>query len=345
MRLHPMFAAFIAFGLSLAGVNAEAQNAEKKDGKKGGERLSEKKVGLPERSPAMLAKKFESGTATDILIAKRDMLRWGKKEAGPALGIMLRSKKAQVRQGSLDLLTKMGGSDAAEQALMTLFESDGGEGLNSRDHNRQRREAARILGLMRSEQGLTSLLKALNNENWLRIRESARLALGLYGEKSLDTIIAYYEDAQAKKLDGVMARLLLVLGKIGGEKARLKLLEALQVEDHKYAVSMRHHAAIGLGTLADITTIDGLVERLSKEDDHYVQKYIARALVDITGQNFTPAPGQWRNWWRQVREEVLNKDKREREALKAVEVPLPMIPRRRKVKGPEKTAPEKAKNN
>ena len=48
-----------------------------------------------------------------------------------------------------------------------------------------------------------------------------------------------------------------------------------------------------------------VVDQLEVETDHYVQKYIVRALVSLTKQTFPVNPRIWRAWWERSRVEFL----------------------------------------
>lgn len=341
----------VLLSLVLLSTPSDAQDKSKTGGKK---KLLEKDIGVALRAPDKLAevieKAYESDAnnpdldkpgETDVVIAKRDLWRWGAK-SGKALSRLLASQSPQVRDCALELLEKLNGSGDAEDNLIALFKSEKGFGLNFRNHNTQRRKAARVLGLMNSSKALPTLLQALNDRSWLRIREGARLALGLYSFQIADDLIAHYKDAEKKQLDGVMVRVLLVLGRVGGEKAEGVLVEALEYENENYGVNIRNHAAIGLGSLRKKTSVDALVSRLSRERDHYVQKYITRSLQLITEKDFSREPSRWKNWWRQARTEFLAGDKKKDDLLKGLEIPLPKIPKRpKRTKKAEKKPAEK----
>lgn len=344
---------FSAVLLCLAFLSTPSE-ASPPDNPKGGKKklLREKNIGIPKRAPSDLADIIERAYQsdannpdldkpgeTDVVIAKRDLWRWGGK-SGKALSRLLASKSPDVRDCALELLEKLKGNPDAEDNLIALFQSEKGIGLNFRNHNTQRRQAARVLGLMNSSKALPILLEALNDKSWLRIREGARLALGLYSFQIADDLITHYKDAEKKQLDGVMVRVLLVLGRVGGEKAEKVLVTALDYENDNYGVNIRNHAAIGLGYLRKKSSVDALIDRLGRESDHYVQKYITRSLQLITEKDFARDPARWKNWWRQARTEFLEGDKKKDDLLKGLEIPLPKIPKRKPRK---KTNPDSEK--
>ncbi|MDF1664412.1 MAG: HEAT repeat domain-containing protein [Planctomycetota bacterium] len=346
----------VLLSLVLVSTPSDAQTPPDKTKTGGKKKLLEKPIGLALRAPAKLAEVIENAYQsdannpnldkpgeTDVVIAKRDLWRWGAK-SGKALSRLLASPSPDVRDCALEILQKLRGSPEAEDNLIALFQSEKGAGLNFRNHNTQRRQAARVLGLMNSSKALTTLLQALNDKSWLRIREGARLALGLYNAEISDDLIAHYQDAEKKQLDGVMVRVLLVLGQVGGDKAEKILVEALEYENENYGINIRNHAAIGLGSLRKKSSVDALVNRLGRERDHYVQKYITRSLQIITEKDFSREPSRWKNWWRQAREDFLTGDKKKEDLLKGLEIPLPKIPKRPKKtsKEPEKKPAEKA---
>jgi hypothetical protein len=313
--------------------------AQAKGEKKG--RLKPEDIGEPKLSPEQLADfidivcnpkraNLQNLSETDVLIAKKDLQRWGQK-AGPALNQLLSSKCYRSRAYALVLIGKLKNCQVAEQNLIKLFQSETVAAATNSEHTSQRREAAEILGIMRSKAALPVLLKALNDQSWLRIREGARLALGFYGRSALPDIINHYREAQKKNLDGVMVRVLLVLGQIGGDKAKKTLLEALDQSEGKHAISVRHHAANALGTLNDKTTVDALIKRLIKERDHYVQKSIVRSLTLITKKTFSPEAWRWENWWKQARGDFL---KTKKTKLTGFEIPVPKVPKRKPSKKP-----------
>lgn len=286
-------------------------------------------IGLLKRSPETLCTVLESSGETDILLARRELERWGKK-AGPALADLLgRTKRNLALTNALELLIDMGGHPDAEDPLIALFtrKIKGSEVTASVEE--VHRLSARCLGVMRSEKALPVLINSLEHPEWVVISEAARVGLGLYGPEHVSTVVKTYRKLLASGADasedGIIFRSLLAIGVMGGSEARRVLLEALTEESRPDAVALRHHAAIGLASLKDRSTVEVLVKRLEKEPDHYVQKYIARALQSVTGVDLPPDPIRWMGWWRRNSKdyETSSSDS----GLGDISVPVPKLPK------------------
>lgn len=263
---------------------------------------------------------------------RRDLLRLGEK-ALPGYTELAASKNRKAQRFAIAQIVELGGHPPADNTLINVFTDDDAKDIKPELRVEIQGLAARALGKSKCKQAMPLLLEALNRRDWLEISESARAALVDYGEAAVKPLIGYYRQALQSggdtKQDGVIYRALLALGEIGGDKARVILLEALDTREGRNALALRHHAAIGLGALADPKTVEPLIICMEKEKDFYVQKYIGRTLRAITKEKLPDTPQRWRNWWRREGKAWLNQGKKEAEPF---ELELPPMPKIRKGK-------------
>lgn len=159
--------------------------------------------------------------------------------------------------------------------------------------------AADALGATRAEQAAPDLIEALNGKESLRRSEAARRALVTIGEPALEALLARYRaEVKGRKPQGLIYRALLIMGEIKTDAARAELVRALKTEGRSdFAISLRHHAAIGLGMTGEPKVIPQLVEALERERDFLIAKYITRSLTWLTEETFPPDAVAWRAWW------------------------------------------------
>lgn len=137
-------------------------------------------------------------------------------------------------------------------------------------HEHRRVQAARGLGISRSELGVTDLVSALNDSSQ-SVREEAARALGEIGAKeSVEPLIGKLKDSLAN-IQTESAR---ALGKIGDSKSVEPLIESLKSDD-KY---LRGSAASALGEIGDNRAVEPLKELLEDEKDAHVFAAGAEAL-------------------------------------------------------------------
>ena len=159
--------------------------------------------------------------------------------------------------------------------------------------------AADALGSTRAAAAAADLIEALNDKASLRRAEAARRALVTIGEPILSALLARYRtEAKARQPQGLIYRALLIMGEVNSDAARAELVRAMNTEGRSsFAVSIRHHAAIGLGMTAEPKVIPQLIEALERERDFLISKYITRSLTWLTEEDFPPDAVAWRAWW------------------------------------------------
>lgn len=237
----------------------------------------------------------ELGTVGGRDTARRLLVAAGKQVAGPVANT-LADADPPTAIAALQVLQRVG--DAAQgDAVLAVF----------RDVDRSldvRTEAGVTLGALKATGAVPALIDALDDE-WFRVAETARAALTELGAPVVGPLAARYRPAAARPQgqDGIVYRSLLIFGSIGDERSKQLLLEALKTTHGPRAVSMRHHAAIGLGFTQDPKMIEPLIAALERERQFQVASYIARSLTWITDVELPPQPGRWRAWW------VVNRDR------------------------------------
>jgi HEAT repeat protein len=162
-----------------------------------------------------------------------------------------------------------------------------------------RKKAGETLGQMKAGEAVPDLIDALN-DGWFRISETARAALVAIGAPAIPALIERYtREAEGDRgADGVVYRSLLIFGEVGTVEAKRVLVKALKLRKGKRALSIRHHAAIGLGLSADPRVVEPLILAFEKEKDFRVAKYISRSLTWLTDQEVSATRRDaWRIWW------------------------------------------------
>jgi HEAT repeat protein len=235
-------------------------------------------------------------------VAERELVSRKKASIAPLVNMLDRTTNADARAAGVRILRKIG-DPAPAVTLLKLYQ-------DSSQPVELRCDAAMALGESKSVNAIPALIEGLNDTTSLKVCESARNALESMGAAAEDKVASAYLSERAKKKEArenILFRLLLVLGKVGGPKAREALVAALRSNDPKdpHAVALRHHAAIGLGLTKDNLAIEPLIQALEIEREFNIAKYIARSLETITDEHFPPAGSRWRAWWESNKERIL----------------------------------------
>lgn len=246
--------------------------------------------------------------------ARRQLLVAGKR-AAPELVAALKDADPATASVLLDVLGQVGGPEHAEPVVAVF-----------RDASRSvdvRTAAGHTLGALKANAAVPALVDALDDP-WFRVAEAARGALVSIGEPAIAPLLARWEPAAAapQGKDGLVYRGLLIMGSIGGDKARPVLLNALKTKSGPRAVALRHHAAIGLGFSGDTKVVEPLIQALDEEREFLVASYIGRSLGWITKADLPPQAARWRVWWANNKER-LDPSLRQKEDFE----PLPDLPR------------------
>ena len=154
---------------------------------------------------------------------------------------------------------------------------------------------------MKAEDAIPSLIAALDH-TWFSVSETARQALVRIGGSVSEKLAGYYrrEVAKADGREGLIYRGLLIFGEIGDETSREVLLEALGTEGGAREVSIKHHAAIGLGMTGNVEVVEPLIEAMTLAEEKrqfQVVNYIGRSLTWLTDAQNPPRAVEWRAWW------------------------------------------------
>lgn len=245
--------------------------------------------------------------------ARRQLLIAGKR-AAPELVKALKDADPATALALLDCLGQTGGPEHGD-AVVAVF----------RDPSRSvdvRTAAGQTLGALKANAAVPALVEALDDP-WFRVAEAARGSLVAIGEASIAPLLAKWEPAAAAAngKDGLVYRGLLIMGSVGGDKARTVLLNALKTKTGPRAVPLRHHAAIGLGFSGDTKVVEPLIQALDEEREFLVASYIGRSLGWITKAELPPQASRWRVWWANNKER-LDPSLRERETYDPVKVPV-----------------------
>lgn len=227
--------------------------------------------------------------------ATRELILIGK-ESLPKVAALLRAEGADkvdaaTCEAALQVIAQIG--DPSEyDAVLKVFK----DGERSAD---TRIMAADTLAAIRPPQVVNDLVEALDNSTSLRLAEASRRALVSIGEPAVDRLIKRYrqERVAERPKQGVLYRALLIFGEINTNKTKRELLYALKSKRGDRAVSVRHHAAIGLGFTNDPKIIPYLIAALEGERDFLISKYITRSLSWLSDERLPPDGRRWRAWW------------------------------------------------
>ncbi len=136
-------------------------------------------------------------------------------------------------------------------------------------------KAIKVLGLIKPEKIIDSLIEELKNEETY-VRERAAIALGTIGsEKAVDPLLKALTTDESSD---VRERAAIALGTIGSEKAVDPLLKALTTDESS---NVRERAAYALGTIGSEKAVDPLLKALTTDESSYVRGRAAIALGTI----------------------------------------------------------------
>jgi hypothetical protein len=260
---------------------------------------SAKKSGLKLEGPKIdldsIVKRLRAARSRSTAV--RELILYGKKSL-PKVGAVLRAEGEERAKGptvaaALRIISELG--DPSEyMAVLTIF----------KDKKRSvdlRIQAADTLAAVRAPQVVGDLIAALDDQTSLRLAEGARRALVAIGAPSVKPLYQAYQALLAKTerrvRGGLLGRALMIFGEINTNAAKSVLLTALQTKQGERAVTIRHHAAIGLGLTRDPQVVPVLIKALEEERDFLISKYITRSLSWITDEKFPPDARRWRAWW------------------------------------------------
>jgi HEAT repeat protein len=296
-------------------------------------------------------------TASDVerKISEDELSRRGTKAVPPLVKCLLATENStDARLSAARCLRKIKDLSAAT-ALLDVYK-------NSGVPLAIRGEAALALGDMGATSAIPDLIEGLAN-GMFKVSATARQALITIGEPAVQPVIDAYKkemsvqenpkwkekekEAYAAR-DGIVFYSLLILGDIGGPKARTTLVEALasQKEPPKKgsrAVGIRHHAGLGIGLLRASDkeyklAIEPLLAAYEVEKDFSVATILARSLEWLTDAHDIPAqPYRWKAWWNVNKDRILEKKDASTENL---EIPIPPIKAPDSPKKDEKQPPK-----
>jgi HEAT repeat protein len=267
-----------------------------------------KKPDAPEPDSNIVNRKVDelvlalSGSEAERTVAEGELPRRGK-AAVPPLVTCLQAAEGSLasRLAAARILHKLKEPSSAA-ALLQVYK-DGRVPLDVRG------ETALALGDIKAAEAVPDLIDGLA-DNMFKVSETARAALVRMGDLAIDGVIdAYKKENGAKEpRDGIIFRSLLILGDIGGDKARAALCAALKTHDGPRAIGIRHHAALAIGIMQDKLAIDELLEAYETERDLRVAGSIERSLEWLTGEHgLPPQPYRWKAWWGIHRDQILGK--------------------------------------
>lgn len=252
-----------------------------------------------DREVKRLARRETRGAATRMLI------RAGK-EGLPKVAALLRKADPATCEAALRVIEGIG--DPSEYAAVLRLFQDSNRSLELRS------QAGNVLAVIQAPEAVPALIEALD-DTWFRISETARRALVSIGEPAVapleKRLLEEINKPEGKAKDGIVYRGLLILGEIDSDAARNRLVRCLAMTTGPRALSVRHHAAIGLGYTGNPDMIEALIRALEREKDFLVAKYIARSLTWITEKELPPEGHAWRSWWEQEGKQQFFPDKGE----------------------------------
>ena len=148
-----------------------------------------------------------------------------------------------------------------------------------------------LAGLVGTLYGFERLIEALGSANPV-VRNSAAVALGRIREKREEAVVPLLK---ALETDGdilVRESAALSLGKIGDSSAVESLINSAHGEFDR---NVRERAVTALGEIGDPRAIESLIELVGR-DAQAVRVRAAEALRMITGEAFGPNADLWRQW-------------------------------------------------
>ena len=227
--------------------------------------------------------------------ATRELILIGKETLPKVAALLRKDGVEKVDAGTCDAALQVIaqiGDPSEYDAVLKVFKDE----ERSAD---TRIAAADTLASIRPAQVVNDLVEALDNTSSLRLAEASRRALVSIGEPAVDRLIKRYrqERVAERPKQGVLYRALLIFGEINTNETKRELLYALKSTKGDRAVSVRHHAAIGLGFTNDPKVIPYLIKALEGERDFLISKYITRSLSWLTDERLPPDGRRWRAWW------------------------------------------------
>lgn len=279
--------------------------------------LSKVRGSITDRTVDDLVKAL-AASDTERTVAETELPRRGK-VAVPQLVSCLHAadNSTEARSSAARCLKKIK-DPAAIPALLDVYKNQGAP-LPVRG------EAALALGDLQATNAIPDLIEGLAN-NMFKVSETARSALIQIGDPAVQPLIdafkremAVPENPKAKEKereayaarDGIVFRSLLILGDIGGAKARDALSDALKVQKGSRALGVRHHAALAIGLLRysdkDFRfAIEPLLDAYEAERDFSVATVLVRSLEWLTdAHDIPPQPYRWKAWWNVNKDRVL----------------------------------------
>lgn len=275
------------------------------------------KDSVTNRDVAELVKAL-STDETERAIAEGELVRRGKSATTLLVGCLQATDNPNEARMSAARILKKVKDPAAIPGLLDVYKNQGVP-LPVRG------EAALALGELEAVNAVPDLIEGLAN-NMFKVSETARTALIMLGPAAVDPIIEAYkremavpENPKAKEKereayaarDGLVFRSLLILGDLGGAKAREALKDALKVQKGSRAVGVRHHAGLAMGLLRYSDkeyklAIDPLLEAYETERDLSVAGILVRSLEWLTdAHDVPPQPYRWKAWWNVNRDRIL----------------------------------------
>ncbi|MBI3725087.1 HEAT repeat domain-containing protein [bacterium] len=252
-----------------------------------------------------------SGKDTDRAVAEGELSKRGILAVKPLVSCVVSpDAKLEARLAAARIVRKIADEGraknkpiddpAAQDAFLAVFK-DTKASLDLRG------EAARALGDLHATQTTKDLIAGLA-DNWLKISESSRAALATMGEPVVDEVIKAYETEMAAKdgKDGIIYRSIMILGDVGGDKARATLAQALKQDKGPRALGLRFHAAIALGLTGDKFAIQIVLDAYDAEKDARVANALERSLEWLTNEHeVAPQPFRWKAWWSSHKDVIL----------------------------------------
>jgi hypothetical protein len=259
-----------------------------------------------------------SGSDTERTVSENELPRRGKAAvAGLVACLQAPENSSEARVAAAKCLRKIKDASAVQPLIDTY--KNAGAPLAVRG------EAALALGDLNATNAIPDLIEGLAN-NMFKVSETARIALVAMGDAAVQPLIDAYtkemavtEVARPKEKereayaarDGIVFRSLLILGDLGGSKARQTLCQALKTNKGSRALGVRHHAGLGIGLLRNSDkdfklAIEPLLQAYEIEKDFSVASIFVRSLEWLTdAHDVPPQPYRWKAWWNVNKDRVL----------------------------------------
>lgn len=259
-----------------------------------------------------------SGSETERTVSENELPKRGKTAVqGLVSCLQTAENSTEARVAAVKCLRKIKDAGAA-QPLLDVYKNAGAPLA-------VRGEAALALGDLNATNAVPDLIEGLSN-NMFKVSETARVALISMGESAVQPVIDAYkkematpENPKAKEKDreaftardGIVFRSLLILGDLGGVKARETLCDALKATKGSRALGVRHHAGLAIGLLRNSDkdfklAIEPLLAAYEMEKDFSVATIFVRSLEWLTdAHDVPPQPYRWKAWWNVNKDRVL----------------------------------------